>query len=103
MPIKKWLVTYKGNFGQPNKPEVNITWKLIIPLIYKPNYILTAQINTSLLFIMPQRVAINIPPAYYITVIAIIRTMDKEPELLDASYIDPTLANCYLAGQLPYN
>ena len=29
--------------------------------------------------------------------------MDEEPELLDASYVDPTLANCYLAGQLPYN
>ena len=52
---------------------------------------------------MPQRVAIDIPPVYYITAITIIGTMDEEPELLDASYVDPTLANCYLAGQLPYN
>ena len=52
---------------------------------------------------MPQRVAINIPPAYYITAIAIIRTIDEEPELLDTSYIDLNLANYYLAGQLPYN
>ena len=52
---------------------------------------------------MPQRVAIDIPPAYYITTIAIIRTMDEELELLNTSYIDPNLANCYLAGQLPYN
>ena len=52
---------------------------------------------------MPQRVAIDILPVYYITVIAIIGTIDKELELLDTSYVDPTLANCYLAGQLPYN
>ena len=29
--------------------------------------------------------------------------MDEELELLDTSYIDLNLANCYLAGQLPYN
>lgn len=52
---------------------------------------------------MPQRVAIDILPVYYITIITIIRTIDEEPELLDTSYIDPTLANYYLAGQLPYN
>ena len=52
---------------------------------------------------MPQRVAIDILPIYYITAITIIGTIDEEPELLDASYINLTLANCYLAGQLPYN
>jgi len=52
-PIKKWLVAYKGNFRQPNKPEVNITWKLIICFIYTPNCILIAQINAGLPFVMP--------------------------------------------------
>jgi len=52
---------------------------------------------------MPQRVAIDILPVYYITVIAIIRTINEYPELLDTNYIYLTLANYYLAGQLPYN
>jgi len=47
---------------------------------------------------MPQRVAIDIPPVYYITVIAIIGTIDEELELLDTSYINLNLANYYLAG-----
>jgi len=102
-PMKKWLVARKGNFGQPNEPEVEITWKSMIRLIHKPDCISIAQINAGLPFAMPQRVAIDIPPAYYITAIAIIGTMDEEPELLDTSYVDPNLANCYLAGQLPHN
>jgi len=29
--------------------------------------------------------------------------MNEDLELLDTSYINPTLADYYLAGQLPYN
>jgi hypothetical protein len=101
--MNKWLVARKGNFGQPNEPQVDITWKSMIRLIYKPDCISTAQINAGLPFIMPQRVAIDIPPAYYITVIAIIGAMNEDPQLLDTNYVDPTLADCYLAGKLPHN
>ena len=52
---------------------------------------------------MLQRVAIDIPPTYYSTAITIIGTINKDLELLDTNYIHPTLANCYLARQLPYN
>ena len=52
---------------------------------------------------MPQRVAVDIPPAYYSTAIAIIRTINEHLELLDTNYIHLTLANYYLAGKLPYN
>ena len=102
-PMKKWLVARKGNFGQPNEPRVDITWKSMIRLIHKPDCISTAQIKAGLPFAMPQRVAVDLPPAYYNTVIAITRTINKYPELLDINYIHPTLANYYLAGQLPYN
>jgi hypothetical protein len=101
--MKKWLVARKGNFGQPNEPQVDITWKSIIHLIHKPDCISTAQMNAGLPFAMPQRVTINLPPAYYNTAIAIIGTMNENPELLDTKYDHPTLANCYLAGQLPHN
>jgi len=52
---------------------------------------------------MPQRVAIDILPTYYITAIAIIGTINEHLELLDTNYIHLTLANYYLARQLPYN
>jgi hypothetical protein len=101
--INKWLVAYKGNFGQPGKPRVNITWKSMIRLIHTPNCISIAQINAGLPFAMPQRVAVDIPAAYYITAIAIIGTINEYPELLDTNYVHLTLADYYLAGQLPYN
>jgi hypothetical protein len=101
--MKKWLITYKGNFSQLNKPQIDITWKLMIYFIYKPNCILTAQMNASLPFIILQRVIINLPPAYYNTAITIIGTINEDLELLDIKYVHSTLANCYLARQLPYN
>ena len=52
---------------------------------------------------MLQRVAVDIPPVYYSTAIIIIGTINEHLELLDTNYIHPTLANCYLAGKLPYN
>jgi hypothetical protein len=52
---------------------------------------------------MPQRVIIDLPSAYYNTVITIIGTINEDLELLDTKYIHPTLADCYLARQLPYN
>ena len=72
-------------------------------LIYKPNCILTAQINAGLLFAMPQRVAIDLPLVYYNTAIVIIGTINEDPELLDTNYVYLILANSYLAKQLPYN
>jgi hypothetical protein len=42
LSINKWLVAYKGNFRQLNELQVDITWKSIIRLIYKPDCILTA-------------------------------------------------------------
>jgi hypothetical protein len=102
-PMKKWLVARKGNFGQPNEPRVDITWKSMICLIHEPDCISTAQIKAGLPFAMPQRVAIDLPPAYYNTAIAITGTMNEHPELLDTNYVHPTLADCYLAGQLPHN
>jgi hypothetical protein len=52
---------------------------------------------------MPQRVTINLLPVYYNTAIAIIGTINEDSELLNTKYVHPTLANCYLVGQLPYN
>lgn len=101
--MKKWLVARQGNFGQPNEPQVDITWKSMIHLIHKPDCISTAQMNAGLPFTMPQRVTIDLPPAYYNTAIAIIGTINENPELLDTKYDHPTLADCYLAGQLPHN
>ena len=101
--MKKWLVARQGNFGQPNEPQVDITWKSMIHLIHKPDCISTAQMNAGLPFAMPQRVTIDLPPAYYNTAIAIIGTINENPELLDTKYDHPTLADCYLAGQLPHN
>ena len=40
--MKKWLVARKGNFSQPNEPQVDITWKSMIRLVYEPDCILTA-------------------------------------------------------------
>ena len=72
-------------------------------LIYKPNCILATQMNANLPFAMPQRVAIDLPPTYYNIIIIIIGTMNEDPELLDTNYVHPTLANSYLAKQLPYS
>ena len=52
---------------------------------------------------MPQRVAVDIPPIYYSTAIAIIGTINEYLELLDTNYVHLTLADCYLARKLPYN
>ena len=101
--MNKWLVACKDNFGQPNEPRVDVTWESMIRLIHKPDCISIAQINAGLPFAMPQRVAVDIPPAYYSTAIAIIGTMNEHPELLDTNYVHPTLADCYLAGKLPHN
>ena len=52
---------------------------------------------------MLQRVTIDLLPTYYNTVVIIIRIINEDPELLDTNYIHPTLIDCYLARQLPYN
>ena len=75
----------------------------MIRLIHKPNCITAAQINAGLPFAIPQRVAVDLPLAYYSTAITIIGTIIKEQDLLNTSYVHPTLANCYLAKQLPHN
>jgi hypothetical protein len=75
----------------------------MIYFIYKPNCILTVQINASLPFIIPQRVIIDFLPVYYNTVITIIGTINEDLELLDTKYIYSTLADCYLIRQLLYN
>ena len=101
--IKKQLVAYKGNFRRPNKPQVNISQKLIIWLVYKPDYILTAQINAGIPFVILQKVAVDVPAVYYNTIIAIIKIIKENLELVDSNYIYCTLADCYLGGQLPYS
>ena len=63
--MKKWLVARKGNFGQPDEPQVDITWKPMIHLIHKPDCISTAQMNAGLPFAMSQRVTIDLLPIYY--------------------------------------